>query len=48
MKRYIAEKTNKGEIKLEEQRENEELSGEFMEWNTVERDTKAETDTRTE
>ena len=38
------------EIRPEEQSENErgELSGEFMEWNTVERAIKTEIDTRTE
>ena len=31
IKRHIVERTNKAEIRLEEQSENRELSGEFME-----------------
>ena len=48
MKRYIVERTNKAEIRPEEQSEKAELLGEFMESNTVERATKTETDSRTE
>ena len=49
MKRYIVERTNKAEeLRPEEQREKGELSGEVMEWNTVERAIKTDTDTRTE
>ena len=41
--------TNRGEIRPEEQSEKtQELSGEFMEWNPVERAIRAEIDTRTE
>ena len=47
--RYIVERTNKAEMRPEEQeQESEELSGEFMERNTVQRAIKIETDTRTE
>ena len=43
------ERTSKAEIRLEEQSEkNGELTGEFMEWNTVETAIKTEVDTRTE
>ena len=48
IKRYIVEKTIKAEIRPEEQSEKAELSGEFMEWNTVERAIKTEMVTRTE
>ena len=48
IKRYVVERTSKAEIKPEEQSEKAEFSGEFMEWNTVERATKTETDTRTD
>ena len=47
VQRYTAERTNKPEIKPEKQSEKRELSGEFMERNTVERAIKTETDTRT-
>ena len=40
--------TNKAKIRPEEESENTELSGEFMEWNTAERAIKTEIDTRTE
>ena len=43
---YIVERTNKAELRPEEQSE-KELLGEFMEWNRVERAIKIETDTRT-
>ena len=46
---YIVERTNKAELRPKEQTEKaKELSGEFMEWNRVERTIKTETDTRTE
>ena len=46
--RCIGERTIKAEIRPEEQSEKAELSGEFMEWNTVERAIKTEMVTRTE
>ena len=49
IKKYTVERTNKAEIRPEEQSEKSgELLGEFMEWNTVERVIKTETDTGTE
>ena len=49
IKRYKVERTNKAEIRPEEQSEKtRESSGEFMKWNTVERAIKTEIDTRTE
>ena len=48
IKKYTVERTNKPEIKLEEQWQRGELSVEFMERNTVERAIKTEMDTRTE
>ena len=45
-KRYIVERTNKAEIRPEEQWERGELLGEFMEQNTVERAIKTERDTK--
>ena len=45
MKRYIAGRTNKTEIRPREERENREL-GEFMEWNTVQMSIETEIDTR--
>ena len=47
IKWYIVERTNKAEIRREEQTEKAELLGEFMEWNTVERAIKTEIDIRT-
>ena len=47
-RKEIVERVNEAEIRSEEQWESEELSGESMEWNTVERAIKTETDTRTE
>ena len=44
---YIVERTSKAEIRPEEEWEGE-LLAKFMEWNTVERAIKTETDTRTE
>ena len=50
MKRYIVERTSKTEIRPEEQSEKAESCRENLcnEINRVERDTKTETDTRTE
>ena len=48
IKRHIAERTNKAEMRPEAQSEKVELSGEFMERNKVERAIKTETVTRTE
>ena len=49
IKKYTAERTNKAEIRPEEQSEKGgELSGEFMERNAVERAIKTDIDTRTE
>ena len=48
IKKYTVERTNKPEIKLEEQWQRGDLSVEFMERNTVERAIKTEMDTRTE
>ena len=45
-KRYTVEKTNKAEMRPGEQSEGAELSGGFMERNTVERTIRTETDTR--
>ena len=47
IKRYIVERTNRDKTRRTEW-ENGELSGEFMEWNKVERAIRTETDTRTE
>ena len=48
-KRYIVERTNKAEIRPEEHSETAKSCREkFMEWNTVERAIKTETDRRTE
>ena len=43
---YIVERTKKEEMRPEEQRESGELSGEFMERNTVERATKTKKQTQ--
>ena len=50
IKRYIVERTNKPEIRPEEQSQKTDgvLLGERMEWNTAERALKTEIDTRTE
>ena len=45
-KRYVVKRTNKAEIRPEEQSESRELSEEFIGRNTVERVIKIETDTR--
>ena len=47
-KRYVVKRTNKAEIRPEEQSENRELSGEFMARNTIERAIKTEIDARIE
>ena len=46
MKRHIAERTNKADIRPEEQRENGELTGEFLRRNSVERAIKTETEVK--
>ena len=46
--RHTVERTNKAEIRPEDQSEKAELSGEFTERNTVERAIKTKIDTRTE
>ena len=48
IKRYTVERTNKAELRPEEQSEKAELSGEFTELNTVKWAIKTETDTRVE
>ena len=49
IKRHQVERTKKTEIRLEEQSgKNRDLSGEFTEWNTIERVIKTEIDARTE
>ena len=45
---YVAERTNKAETTQEEQSEKAELSGEFVERNTVEGAIKTDIDTRPE
>ena len=48
IKRYTVERANRAEIRQQEQSQNGELSGEMMEWNTVERAIKTAIDIRTE
>ena len=48
IRRFTAKRTNKAELRLEEQSENRKLSGEFMEWNTGERAIQTEIHTRRE
>ena len=48
IKRSIVERTNKAELRPKEQSEKAELSGEFMERNTIKWSIKTEIDTRTE